>query len=257
MLRDVDLRVSPGQIRAVVGGDGAGKSTLLRIMAGQNLDHTGEVWIPEPRRLGYVPATGGAFSDMTVAENTDFVAEVFGLRGWRGRAEVLLEAAGLARFGNRLAGRLSGGERRKLAGTLALLAEPQLLVLDEVTTGVDPVSRMELWRMFSSAAASGTAVVMATSYLDEAERTDEVVILHEGQVLASGPPSQVEASMPGWVEESDRPGGTSLSWRRGASWRVWHPGPPGENAVEWSLEDAAIVLELAVGDPEAMGRVGP
>ncbi len=243
-LRGVDLTVSPGEIRSVIGGDGAGKTTLLRVLAGQDLGQGGDVRVPDARRLGYVPATGGVFADLTVNENMAFVAEVFGLSGWRERAGELLEAAGLARFGTRPAASLSGGQGRKLAGTMALLGRPELLVLDELTTGVDPVSRMELWRMVSAAAGSGTAVVMATSYLDEAERTDGVLLLHEGRALASGTPSEVQASIPGWVEESDHPGERARSWRRGRTWRIWHPGSPGERSIGWTLEDAAIVLEM-------------
>ncbi len=244
-LRDVDLNVAPGQIRSVIGGDGAGKSTLLRVMAGLDLGQSGEVRIPDARHIGYVPASGGAFSDLTVAENLAFVADTFGLRNWKDRARDLLVGAGLAGFETRLAGHLSGGQRRKLSGTLALLARPELLVLDEVTTGVDPVSRMELWRMFSAAAAAGAALVMATSYLDEAERTDGVVLLHEGRVLASGMPWEVQGSIPGWVEDTDRAGDGSHSWRRGTAWRTWHEGRPGDRPVTWTLEDAAIVLEMA------------
>jgi ABC-2 type transport system ATP-binding protein len=157
---------------------------------------------------------------------------------------MLLTRAGIERWGERLAGRLSGGQRRKLAGAMALLPEPRLLVLDEVTTGVDPVSRMELWRLVAGAAATGTAVLAATTYLDEAERAKTVDLLHEGRVLASGDPSAIVAAAPGRVTDEETPIDRARAWRRGRRWRQWHPAEEAQVHDRPTLEDAAIVLEL-------------
>jgi len=242
-LRAVSVECLPGEILAVVGGDGAGKSTLLRALAGIGIPHQGTLTLPDQGLTGYVPSEGGIYRDLTIDEHLDFVSTAYGLTDWQARADDLLTRTDLADFGDRLAGKLSGGQRRKLGAAMALLPRPELLVLDEVTTGVDPVSRMGLWRLIAGAAAEGAAVVFATSYLDEAERAGTVLLLHDGRVLASGSPADVAAAMPGTVTESDRPGSPDRSWRRGRRWRDWDPNgtPRGEKV---SLEDAAIVAEL-------------
>jgi ABC-2 type transport system ATP-binding protein len=248
-LDGVSLSVAPGEIHAVIGGDGSGKTTLLRVLAGIGLDADGRVLIPPAGRIGYVPSNGGVFPDLTVAENLEFVAAAYRLRSWRERGRGLLDRAGLERFRDRLAGNLSGGQRRKLAGSLAMLPEPDLLILDEVTTGVDPVSRVGLWRLVASAAAAGSAVVIATTYFDEAERTGAVTVLHSGKVIASGSPAEIRAAVPGRIRAVDRPGETSRAWRMGRRWHEWlpkEPREPGAGAV--SLADAAIVAEIASGE---------
>ncbi len=243
-LRDVGITLAPGQVHAIVGGDGAGKTTLLRVLAGVGLTYTGAVQLPPPGRTGYVPPAGGVFGDLSVAENMEFVADAFRLRSWRDRAESLLDQVGIAQFGDRLARQLSGGQRRKLAGSMALLPKPELLVLDEVTTGVDPVSRMDLWRLIAGAAAAGAAVVVATSYLDEAERAAAVLLLHEGAVLAAGPPGEIIAGMRGSVSDAGSPSNRATAWRKGRRWRQWDPdGHAGDADV--GLEDVAIVAELS------------
>jgi len=242
-LSDVSISIEPGVIHAVIGGDGAGKSTLLRVLAGLGLDQQGQVRLPEQNRIGYVPSSGGIFGDLTVDENMTFVADAYRLDSWEGRARQLLERAGIADFGTRLAGQLSGGQRRKLAGSMALLPEPQLLVLDEVTTGVDPVSRMELWRIVANAAASGAAVVAATGYLDEAERAARVVLLHSGRLLGAGAPAELVEAIRGVVTNEVTPIDRSLAWRHGSSWHQWHPYGT-TSPYRPSLEDAAIVFEL-------------
>lgn len=242
----IDLTVEPGTVHAVVGGDGAGKSTLLRVMAGAGLTIDGVVALPPRERIGFVPSDGGIFNDLTVAENMAFTAAAYRLGAWRSRADELLERADIARFGDRLAGRLSGGQRRKLAGSMALLPEPALLVLDEVTTGVDPVSRMELWRIIAGAAAADTAVLVGTTYLDEAERAELVELLHRGTTLASGTPESIMSSIPGHVRDLDEPTDRATAWRRGSRWRQWSPGDGSSDQL--TLEDAAIVLELLASE---------
>lgn len=239
----VSVDVTRGEVLAVVGGDGAGKTTLLRLLAGIGLPHRGTLRLPGTGRTGYVPPHGGVFTDLSVGENMEFMADAYRLRDWEDRASHLLDKAGIVEFGHRLAGQLSGGQRRKLAGTMALLPEPDLLVLDEVTTGVDPVSRLELWRLIAGAAASGTAVVLATSYLEEAERSGRTLILHQGRVLASGTPDSVLAGVPGTVVSVPTPSNRDLAWRHGVVWRQWDPNGTGATS-RITMEDAAIVAEL-------------
>src|SRR5262249_20002354 len=147
---------------------------------------------------------------------------------------------------DRLAGQLSGGMRQKLSVIAALVHAPDLLVLDEPTTGVDPVSRADLWWLVARAAANGAAVVLATSYLDEAERAWQVLVLDAGTELASGTPSEIVAAMPGSVRVSGhRPAGQEgrRSWRRAGQWRTWDPAG-GAGAVHADLQDAVTVAAL-------------
>lgn len=243
-LDNVTLAVKAGTVHAVVGGDGAGKSTLLRILAGIGLEADGSVALPDPGRTGYVPPEGGVFGDLSASENMEFIADAYRLSNWRDRSEYLLDRAGLGEFGDRLGGKLSGGQRRKLAGSMALLPNPQLLVLDEVTTGVDPVSRMDLWRLIAGAAADGAAVVVATSYLDEAERAGSVFLLHRGTILASGEPSTIIAGLQGTVTDVAEPRDRDRAWRKGRRWRQWDPTGIKTPGDELRLEDVAIVAEL-------------
>lgn len=248
VLHDVSWSLAGGEVRAVVGGDGAGKTTLLRVLAGVLEPHSGRVARPDPKAIGFVPAGPGCYPDLTVDENLAFTAAAYGIgrRALAARSEPLLRATGLGGARDRLAGRLSGGMRRKLACTLALLHDPELLVLDEPTTGVDPVSRVELWRLVARAAADGRAVAVATTYLDEAERAAEVLVLHEGRTLLEGTPDAVIGAIAGHVVETDSPADPSRAWRRGATRREWLDGEPapGARVVQADLEDAVIVAAL-------------
>src|SRR5215472_7415675 len=215
----VSLSAVPGQVTAVVGGDGAGKSTLLRCLAGVLVPDSGVVRHPPKERTGYLPATSGIYPDLTVAENLDFRAQGYGMakQAASERASEYLDRAGLAAASDRLAGQLSGGMRQKLAVIAAMLHHPDLIVLDEPTTGVDPVSRSGLWWLIARAAAEGCAVVLATTYLDEAERCASVLVLDAGQALASGTAEQIVAAMPGSLHAiAARPEGEAAarSWRR-------------------------------------------
>jgi ABC-2 type transport system ATP-binding protein len=197
-LDDVTLDVPTGAVTAVIGGDGAGKTTLLRALAGVAKPTAGTVRRPGRRRIGYVAGASGLYDDLSVAENVAFVAAAYGVRGaeLEARLAELLERTGLDGIGDRLAGRLSGGMRQKLAFALAMLHQPELLILDEPTTGVDPVSRAELWRLIAGAAAGGAGVVVSTTYLDEAGRAASVLLLDEGREIAAGPPEAVAAALP-------------------------------------------------------------
>lgn len=249
----VSIDVAAGEVTAVVGGDGAGKTTLLRALVGALAVDAGTVGRPDATRLGYLAATSGTYPDLTVAENIEFAATAYGVASAaRGEwAAELLERAGLAAARDRLAGRLSGGMRQKLGVIRALLHRPELLVLDEPTTGVDPVSRVDLWWLIARAAADGAAVVFATTYLDEAERAASLLHLDEGRALAAGTPEEVIAAMPGTLwRRPDRPDdedGRRRAWRRGSRWQVWAPDGQdvaGGVRIEPDLQDAVTVLEL-------------
>lgn len=248
-LEDITFTAPAGVVSAVVGGDGAGKTTLLGCLTGAVQPASGRVERPAKRMLGVMPSASGSWRDLTVDENIDFVATAYGMRGdelERRRGE-LLDKTGLADARDRLAGQLSGGMRQKLGFLLALLHDPSLLVLDEPTTGVDPVSRVELWRLISEAAAGGAAVAMATTYLDEAERASTVLVLDAGHALASGNADELIGLLPGTITVTERPGDPRRAWRRGRVYHEWHPtgesgSEPGNVGVD--LEDTVIAEML-------------
>ena len=249
-LQAVSLDVPAGSVTAVVGGDGAGKTTLLRVLVGLVRPDSGRVRRPASARIGYFSAASGVYPDLTVAENLAFTASAYHAHDAAHRAE-LLAAAGLDGAGDRLGGTLSGGMRQKLGLVMAMLHRPELLVLDEPSTGVDPVSRAELGRLIARAAAAGTAVLLSTAYLDEAERAERVLVLDAGRALRSGPPEQIVATVPGRVVVAPGRPDAPQSWRRGDGWHRWLPDggplPPGSRPVTPDLEDAMIVAALAGG----------
>jgi ABC-2 type transport system ATP-binding protein len=253
-LDHVWFRAQPGQVSAVVGGDGAGRTTLLRCLAGALAPTSGRVRRPGRQATGYLSAGSGTYPDLSVAENLAFRAAAYQIppETARQRSAELLTRAGLDKVTGRLAGQLSGGMRQKLGVIAAMLHSPDLLVLDEPTTGVDPVSRADLWLLIARAAAGGAAVVIATSYLDEAERAHHVLVLDAGTELASGTADQIVAAMRGSLTVTGtRPAGEAgrRAWRRGGRWRVWDPDPvPGTGdggAVRPDLQDAVTVAALA------------
>lgn len=251
-LNDVDLTVERGQIVVVVGGDGAGKTTLCRTLVGLQSSVAGEV--TRPSRVGFQPASSGTWRDLTVLENLNLVSGAYSLDPEHARVRVaeLLEVTRLDSATDRLAGRLSGGMRQKLGVAMAVLSEPDLLILDEPTTGVDPVSRLELWSFITRSAREGRGVVVTTTYVDESEKGDSVLALESGRVLASGSVSEVVASMPGAMFASDRRSGTD-SWRRGNAWRVWSrdgSNPGGLVSAEPDMADVVTVAALQEGTPD-------
>jgi ABC-2 type transport system ATP-binding protein len=254
-LSDVSLTAPAGEVTAIVGGDGAGKTTLLRCLAGSLAPGSGGVRRPSKELVGYLPATSGLYPDLTVAENLDFRATGYGMprAAARARAAEYLDRAGLTAAAGRLAGQLSGGMRQKLGVIAAMLHQPELLVLDEPTTGVDPVSRSGLWWLIARAAAEGCAVVLASTYLDEAERCTSVLVLDAGKTLAVGTPDQIISAMPGTLWEAPaRPSGPSaeLAWRSAGHWRVWEPDddpePAGPVLIDPDLQDAVTVAALGL-----------
>ncbi len=218
-LDGLSFRVAPGELFGVVGPDGAGKTTLLRILAGVLRPTGGEarvLGIPMSTgaeaakpRLAYMAQRFGLYEDLTVDENLEFYADLHGVpRGERPRRKERLHAfSGLGEFQGRLAGKLSGGMKQKLSLSCCLVHHPALLLLDEPTFGVDPISRRDLWLILHEMVAEGITVVVSTSYLDEAERCDRVLLLDGGRTLALDTPEALRRSLPGTLleVEVDRP----------------------------------------------------
>ena len=249
-LDDVTVPVEPGAIVAVVGGDGAGKTTLLRTLVREVALDEGSVHAPDKPDLGYLPAATGSWGGLSVRQNLDFVAGIYGVRGaaLEARRAELLAAAALVEAADRPAAQLSGGMRRKLGFCMAMMHRPSLVVLDEPSTGVDPVSRVELWRLIAQAAAQGSAVIMSTTYLDEAERAARLVVLDEGRVLVAGSYDDVRASFPGEITRDGQAQRRSWSWRRGTQRHEYWPAgdpPAALSRVDPDLEDIVIALSLS------------
>lgn len=253
VLESVTAMVDPGSVLAVVGGDGSGKSTLLRAVVGEVPIDGGRVVAPGLEHVGYLPATAGSWAGLTARQNLEFVAGIHGLRGPEGTARCtqLLERSGLATAADRAAGDLSGGMRRKLGLCMAMVHRPALLVLDEPTTGVDPVSRLDLWRLISQAAADGAAVMMSTTYLDEAQRAASLVVLSAGRVLVTGAFDEIHRGFHGVITRVDAETGAPQdeagpTWRRGGSRHAyWPPGHPHHGTVvDADLEDIVMALSL-------------
>ena len=209
-LRAVDhlsFEVRAGEIFGLVGPDGAGKTTTLRLLAGIMPPDQGTARVadfdvvrhPEnaKRHLSYMPQRFGLYEDLTVDENIRFYADLFGVnRAERDeRSTLLLQAAGMKEFRRRLAGKLSGGMKQKLGLVCALIHRPNVILLDEPTTGVDPASRRDFWRILYELVLEGVAILTSTAYLDEAERCHRVALLHQGRLLFCDTPNHLKAKL--------------------------------------------------------------
>lgn len=228
---DLSLSVRRGEIFSLVGPDGAGKTTTLRMMCGVLPPTSGSITIMGldqrehhdeiKRKIGYLSQRFSLYGDLTIDENIDFFAEIHRMKDFGGRKEELLEFMRLTPFRNRLAERLSGGMKQKLALACTLIHTPDVIFLDEPTTGVDPVSRRDFWKILSGVLKSGISIVMATPYLDEAERSARVGLLNQGKLLLVDTPENIRASFREQVLEisADRPRNAlnalrSLPWVR-------------------------------------------
>jgi ABC-2 type transport system ATP-binding protein len=207
-LDGIELTVEAGRMTGLVGPDGAGKTTTIRILAGLIASDAGVVTVlgrpalaADRSQIGYMPQRFGLYEDLTVIENLKLYADLRNLIGPERKASFdrLLQFTDLKRFEDRPAGKLSGGMKQKLGVACALLKQPKLLLLDEPSVGVDPVSRRELWDMVKALISEGVGVLWSTAYLDEAERCDIVYLLHEGKLLHAGPPGELTRRVAGRV----------------------------------------------------------
>jgi ABC-2 type transport system ATP-binding protein len=203
-VNDIDLTIPAGEIYGLVGADGAGKTTALRLLVGALSLTAGEASVcgysiqsqAEQARanIGYLSQRFSLYEDLTVLENIRFFAEVRGLKPneWYPRCMEILDFVGLAQFKDRRAGQLSGGMKQKLGLVCALVHTPKVLLLDEPTNGVDPVSRRDFWRILHRLLGEGVAILVATSYMDEAERCSRVGLLESGKLLTVGAPGEIK-----------------------------------------------------------------
>jgi ABC-2 type transport system ATP-binding protein len=207
----VSIEVARGEMFGVIGPDGAGKTTAIRVACGLLAVDGGRVSVlgRDPVRahravtqvVGYLSQRFSLYGDLTIDENIAFFAEIHGVSRYHAARDRLLAMTQLTPFRSRRADRLSGGMRQKLALACTLVHEPEVLLLDEPTTGVDPVSRREFWKLLSEFLSDGLTIVMTTPYLDEAERCARVALLHEGRVLAVDHPGALQAGLDGRLLE--------------------------------------------------------
>jgi len=209
---NVSLAVDQGAIYGLVGSDGAGKSTLLRMAATMLKPSQGRILVDGldvvsqraavKDRIGYMPQRFGLYQDLTVEENIDFFMNIFGIRGTerKARKALYLGFSNLMPFTDRPAGKLSGGMKQKLGLACVLVHEPKLLILDEPTNGVDPVSRSEFWGILGRMREKGMTILVSTAYLDEGEKCDRLGLMHRSELLATATPAEIRAGFPNLEE---------------------------------------------------------
>jgi ABC-2 type transport system ATP-binding protein len=222
-LKDISFNVAAGTIFGLVGSDGAGKSTLLRLIATMIKPARGEIYVDgfnvvtERRKvkniIGYMPQRFGLYQDLTVEENMEFFMDIFNIpRSERKkRKEKYLGFSNLLSFVNRATGNLSGGMKQKLGLACVLVHEPKVLILDEPTNGVDPVSRREFWEILESMKKEGMTVLVSTAYLDEGELCDELALMHRAVIITAASPNKMrgdfenlEEAMIARIQEVDK-----------------------------------------------------
>ena len=253
--------VARGEMFGLIGPDGAGKTTSIRLLCGLLHPDDGSIRVvnldpvKQHRRItsqiGYLSQRFSLYGDLSVDENIAFFAEIHGLGNYRARRDRLLDLMQLTRFRDRLADKLSGGMKQKLALACTLVHEPDVIVLDEPTTGVDPVSRREFWKLLSQFLAGGITIVMSTPYLDEAERCTRVALLDQGRLLALDSPEALRSSLPGTLLEVITPdvrGAHRVLRDRGIAAQLF-----GDRLHVWSDgsdDDPARALSALIGDSQ-------
>jgi len=211
-VNEVSLQVEKANIFGLVGSDGAGKSTLLRMLATMIKPSDGKILIDGldvvaqksrvKSMIGYMPQRFGLYQDLTVSENLDFFMDIFGIFGTerKRRKERYLGFSNLLPFVNRLAGDLSGGMKQKLGLACVLAHHPKVLILDEPTNGVDPVSRQEFWNILSGMKKEGLTILISTAYLDEGEKCDQLALMHRSKILDRDTPKKIQSRFPSLEE---------------------------------------------------------
>ncbi len=201
----ISLTVRKGEMFGLVGPDGAGKTTTIRILCGLLGFDRGKATLFDKdaakeksqiqKSIGYLSQRFSLYGDLTIDENIEFFAEIHDVRDYKGRRDELLKFTRLTKFRDRLADKLSGGMKQKLALACALIHKPQILFLDEPTTGVDPVSRRDFWKILSSLLKDGMTIILTTPYLDEAERCNRVAMMNRGEIIALDTPELIKQSI--------------------------------------------------------------
>ncbi|MDP1677983.1 MAG: ABC transporter ATP-binding protein [Bacteroidota bacterium] len=208
---DISLTVNRGEMFALVGPDGSGKTTTIRMLCGIVQTTKGSLKVlgfdvqkekeEVKKRIGYLSQKFSLYGDLTIDENIEFFAEIHGVYDYHTRRDELLEFTRLTKFRDRLAEKLSGGMKQKLALACTLIHTPDIIFLDEPTTGVDPVSRRDFWKVLSALLKTGITIVMTTPYLDEAERCNRVALMDGGKILMTDSPANLKNVMNGEVVE--------------------------------------------------------
>lgn len=259
--------IGRGEMFGLIGPDGAGKTTTIRLLCGLLTGDAGSIRVLghdpalEHRQVthsvGYLSQRFSLYGDLSIDENIAFFAEIHGVRDYRGRRDALLGLMQLTPFRSRLADRLSGGMKQKLALACTLVHEPEVIVLDEPTTGVDPVSRREFWRLLSRFLSDGITIFMSTPYMDEAERCSRVGLLHEGRLLALDEPGRLRAGLSGTMLEvllaAPRSAAITLRARGGLS----HTQVFGDRVHVWVAADDAGTALQTFADAAARAGVTP
>lgn len=271
-LNGLTFEVPRGEMFGLIGPDGAGKTTAIRLICGLLHPDGGSLRVLDldpvkqhtalTHKVGYLSQRFSLYGDLTIDENIAFFAEIHGVTDYAARRTHLLEMTQLTRFRDRLADKLSGGMKQKLALACTLVHQPEVVLLDEPTTGVDPVSRREFWKLLSHFLESGITILMTTPYLDEAERCHRVALVHDGRTLALDSPARLRTSLPGiWVEaypadaravrDRLRAAGHAHVEVFGERLHAWVP----EAADEASAWRALETLAARAGVPRIEGRV--
>jgi len=256
-IHNLDLVVEKRTLAGLIGPDGAGKSTLLRLLIGLLKPTAGRIEVggfdvsknpfQVKDRIGYMPQHFSLYGDLTVAENMKFFADLYGIQGqpFVERKKELLKFSALGSFEDRLARNLSGGMQKKLALACNLFHTPDILLLDEPTTGVDPVSRLELWQLLKQLNDKGVTIILTTPYMDEAARCHKVGFIFEGQILVYDSPSRLIASIKDGIAELAAPFAGSIKALAGL---------PGIKSVHPFGEMLHVVFDTGVTDIAAIKR---